>query len=50
MLAGDYHTSVALDPLCGRRFAKGDEREVVWAECKEGVSSGDEPNKGGLVV
>jgi hypothetical protein len=50
MLARDRHNFAAFDPLRGRRFPEGDEREVVWAECKEGTGSGDQPDKGGFVV
>ena len=50
MLPRDYHSFAALDPLRGRRFAKGDKRKVVRAECEERAGSGDQPNEGGLVV
>ena len=50
MLPRDYHSFAAFDPLRGRRFAKGDEGKVVRTERKEGTGSGDQPNKGGLVV
>jgi hypothetical protein len=50
ILTRDRHTFGTFDPLRGRRFPKGDEREVVWAECKKRASSGDQPDKCGFVV
>jgi hypothetical protein len=55
MLARDRNTVFgrtldALDSLRGCRFTKGDEWEVIGAQCIEGTGFGDEPDKGGLIV